>query len=93
MATHSMETVTISGTDYSAFVKQSTIGDDLMMGGFSKEDFHQVAIPRANITVIPSEGDPVTFRSQTFVIAKLTRDDAEALIVLDLAPPTSRRLT
>ena len=88
-ATHSVETITILGTPYSGFVMESSAGTDLQMGGFAAQDFHRIAIPRASIGIIPEEGDAVTFRSQTLYVMRVTRDDAEAPIVLEFGPLTS----
>ena len=70
---------------------ESTAGTDLEMGGFMARDFHRVAIPRASITSIPSEGDAVTFRAQTLYISRVTQDDAEAPVVLEFGPLTSNK--
>ena len=91
VATHSMESVTIAGTVYSCFVMESTIGDDFGMGGYTKEDFHRVAIPRNLIAVIPAEGDAAILRGVTMSVIRIQRDDAEAPIVLDIGPTSSKR--
>jgi hypothetical protein len=89
LSTHSTETITIAGTPYTGFVMESSLGTYLEYGGFAAQDFHRIAIPRANITTIPSEGATVTFRAQTLYIIRVTRDDAEAPIVLEIGPETS----
>ena len=91
LATHSTESVTILGTPYSCFVMDSSNADDLVSGGFSPQDMHRAAIPRAIISLIPSEGDVVTFRSQQLRILSVRRDDAEAPIVLELGSETSSK--
>ena len=93
VATHSMETVTIAGTGYSAFVMESVPGTDFDLGGNTAQDLHRIAIPRSSISVIPSEGTAATFRSVAYVISRIERDDAESSIVLVLEPATSKRLT
>jgi hypothetical protein len=93
VANHSTETVTIAGTPYQAFVMESAAGTDLEYGGFHAQDFHRMAITRAQIAVIPVEGDPVVFRGQTLYISRVTRDDAEAPIVIEVGPVTSKKMS
>ena len=90
VATHSMETVTIAGTGYSAFVMESIPATDFDFGGFNSQDFHRVAIPRSLISTIPSEGDAITFRSTVYRIMRVERDDAESPILLEFGPTTSK---
>ena len=90
VATHSMETVTVAGTNYSCFVMESTVGNDYELGGFTSQDMHRLAIPRSLITTIPTEGNAVTFRSTSYRVQSVQRDDAESAIVITVAPTTKR---
>jgi hypothetical protein len=90
---HSMESVTIAGTAYDCFVMASVIGTDYELGGFTNQDSHQLAIPRSLITSIPTEGAAVTFRSTSYRVARVQRDDAEAAIVVQIVATTSKGQT
>ena len=81
---HSMESVTIAGTAYDCFVMSSVVGTDYEIGGFTNQDSHQLAIPRSLISSIPAEGAAVTFRSTSYVVSRVQRDDAEAPIVVTI---------
>ena len=76
--------ITISGTTYSCHAFTVFNGTDLELGGLTNTDFIRVVIDRADISTIPTEGTAVTFRSTSYRISTVQRDQPGAPLILDL---------
>ena len=79
-----VENITISGTTYSCHAFTVFNGTDLELGGLTNTDFIRVVIDRADISTIPTEGTAVTFRSTSYRISTVQRDQPGAPLILDL---------
>jgi hypothetical protein len=79
-----VENITIGGTTYSCHAFSVVTGTDLDLGGLTNADMVRVVIDRADISTIPAEGAAVTFRSTSYRVARVQRDQPGAPLILDI---------
>ncbi len=86
-----LESAILNGTSFSCFALDSTEGTDHSLGGFANEDTHRLAISRRQIlsSFLPVEGQPALFRSGTYSVARVERNDAGACAIITIASRVS----
>jgi hypothetical protein len=90
------EAVTIGSSELQAFVLSSVPGTDYEVGGFTNQDTHRLAFDRADIIsegITPAEGSTLVFRSVTYYVSRVQRDDMGMPYIVEITSAAGRGLS